>query len=325
MLINCLRKIPIIIVCLFLFSSVLNAGFYKWVDEQGNTNFTDNYFNIPEEYKKDVSQSKYGKGKGLEKLSENTPQRVVVHFKRKDNAIFVNATLNWKLPVVFHLDTGATSTMITRQDASALGIDPDKKPKMKGYIADGSLVEFPIAMVSSIRVGNAEVNNVEVAIGNVRLLGMNFLNEFKMNIDAENGQLIMERKDLAREIESPEIREEKNHTISEVYNHIDQTEIAIRAKENIIKELESDIRLSEEKKEKAESILKENIDSTRFESSDISSNSSKKRRMEKYEEILARLNRRIEIRRDGISIHQKQIDQLRDRIDYYNRQIEKMR
>ena len=95
MLINCLRKIPIIIVCLFLFSSVLNAGFYKWVDEQGNTNFTDNYFNIPEEYKKDVSQSKYGKGQGLEKLSENTPQRVVVHFKRKDNAIFVNATLNW--------------------------------------------------------------------------------------------------------------------------------------------------------------------------------------------------------------------------------------
>jgi predicted nucleic acid-binding Zn-ribbon protein len=154
---------------------------------------------------------------------------------------------------------------------------------------------------------------------------MNFLNEFKVNIDAENGQLIMERKDLVRETESPAIREEKNHTISEVYNHIDQIEIAIRAKENIIKELESDIRLTEEKKEKVESILKETFDSTRFESSDISSNTSKKRRMEKYEEILVRLNRRIEIQRDGISIHQKQIDQLRDRIDYYNRLIEKMR
>ena len=79
------------------------------------------------------------------------------------------------------------------------------------------------------------------------------------------------------------------------------------------------------KKEKSESILKETFDSTRFESSDISSNSGKKRRMEKYEEILVRLNRRIEIRRDGISIHQKQTDQLRDRIDYYNRLIEKMR
>ena len=182
-----MKKIPIIIVCFFLLSSYLDAGYYKWTDEQDYTHFTDNYFNIPEKYREEVSQSKYGRAKGLKSLSKNTPQRVVVHFKRKDNAVFVNATLNWKLPVVFHLDTGATNTMITTQDALALGIDPDKMLKVKGYIADGSLVEFPSATLSSVSVGDAEVNNVEVVVGNVRLLGMNFLNEFNVQIDAENG------------------------------------------------------------------------------------------------------------------------------------------
>ena len=325
MSLTCFKKIPIIIVCTFLLPTLLNAGYYKWIDDKGNVNFTDNCFNIPEKYRDEVSQSKYGKREGIKTLSKDTPQRVVVHFNRKDNAIFVNAILNWKYPMVFHLDTGATSTMITKQDALALGIDPDTQPTFKGYIADGSLVEFPRARVSSIRVGDAEVNNVEVAIGKVRLLGMNFLNEFKVNIDAENGQLILDRKDLTKESESPSIKEEKIHAITELENHIDQIEIAIESKKAIIKQIESDIRLSEEKKAKVESILKDALGSTRFESSDISSDASKKRRIEKYKESLAQLNRRIEIRRNEIKIQEKQIDQLGEKITYYDRIIDKMR
>ncbi|MCK5256387.1 MAG: hypothetical protein KAQ81_10220, partial [Deltaproteobacteria bacterium] len=199
------------------------------------------------------------------------------------------------------------------------------KPKVKGYIADGSLVEFPSAMLSSGSVGDAEVNNVEVVVGNVRLLGMNFLNEFNVQIDAENGQLIMERRDVVKENESPSIRKEKNYTISELYNHIDQIEIAIKAKENVIKEIKSDIELGEGKKAEVESVLKGTMDSTRFESSDISFDSSKKRRIEKYKEVLARVNRRIEIRRDEIRIQKKQIDQMKERIDYYATLIGKIR
>ena len=325
MLLNSLKKIPIIIICFSLHSSYLDAGYYKWTDEQGYTHFTDNYFNIPEKYREEVSQSKYGRAEGLKSLSKNTPQRVVVHFKRKDNAIFVNAILNWKFPVVFHLDTGATNTMITKQDAIALGIDPDKKPKIKGYIADGRLVEFPRTILSSISVGDAEVNNVEVVVGNVRLLGMNFLSEFNVQIDAENGQLVMERKDVVKEDESPSIKKEKNYTISELYNHIDQIETAIKAKENVIKEIRSDIELGEEKKTEVESVLKGTMSSTRFESSDISFDSSKERRIEKYQEVLARVNRRIEIRRDEIRIQEKQIDQMKERIDYYETLIDKLR
>lgn len=322
---SCLRKIAIIILCSFLLSPLLHAGFYKWVDEQGDVHFTDNYHNIPEKYRKETSQTKYGKKKEATKLSKDTPQRVVVHFKRKDNAVFVNAILNWKLPVVFHMDTGATNTMITRQDALALGIDPDSRPTFKGYIADGSVVDFPRANLSSINVGDAEVNNLEVAIGNMRLLGMDFLNDFQVNIDAKNGQLILERKDLVKEKESSSIREEKNYTIAELENSIEQIEIAIGAKENIIKQIESDIQLSKERKAKVEAILKGTQDSTRFESSDISSDPSKRRKIEKLEEVLAQLDRNIDMRRGEIDVHQKQIDQLQEKITQYDRLIDKLR
>lgn len=325
MVFNSLKKISFVLACFLLLPSYLGAGYYQWTDEQGSTHFTDNYFNVPEKYREEVSQSKYGRAKGLASLSKDTPQRVVVYFQKEDQAIFVHATLNWKLPVVFHLDTGATNTMITKEDALALGIDPEGKPKLKGYIADGRLVEFPRAMVSSVRVGDAEVHNVDVVIGNVRLLGMNFLNEFNVQIDAENGQLVMERKDLVKENESPSVREEKNYTISELNNQIDQIEMAIKAKENVIEEIRSDIKLGEEKKAEVESILEGTLDSTRFESSDISFDSSKKRRIEKYEDVLVRLNRRIDIRRDEMRIQEKQIDQLKERMDYYETLIGKLR
>jgi len=154
---------------------------------------------------------------------------------------------------------------------------------------------------------------------------MNFLNEFVVNIDAKNGQLILERKDLVKESESSSMREEKTHTIAELENSIDQIEIAIEAKGNTITQIESDIQLIEEKRAKVESILKGTLDRTRFESSDISSDSSKKRKIERLEENLARLNRYIEIRRDEIEVHQKQIEQLKENVTYYDRLIEKLR
>ena len=128
-----------------------------------------------------------------------------------------------------------------------------------------------------------------------------------------------------REKESPAIQEEKNHTIDELMNQIDQIELAIRAKENIIKQIEADIRSAEDKAEKFESVLKEADEDSRFESSDISFDASKKRRMDKYEETLSNINRHIEIRQDEIAIQLRQIDQLSDRRDQYDELITKLR
>ena len=326
-----IRLLLLIVACNMFLPSIVLGGYYKWKDSDGNVHFTDNYYAVPQEHRTSFEQSNYGKRKGQETLSKDTPQRVVVHFQRKDNVIFVNAMLNWQHPVFFHLDTGATNTMITRDDALALGIDPDTRPAMKGYIADGSVVEFPTAVLSSIKVGEAEVNNITVAIGSVRLLGMNFLNEFQVNIDSSSGQLILERKNIVRktrmvnESESKLIREEKNRTVTEMENQIEQLEIAIEVREKIIKQIEQDIRLTEEKMSKVESALRGAQESTRFEGSDISFDVGKHNQMGKYEEILLNLERHISIKNDEIALYLKQIDQLNDRMNHYDQMIMKLR
>lgn len=327
-----MKRLLLFVVSFTIFlPSMVCGGYYKWQDENGSIHFSDDYYAVPPEHRTSSNQSRYGKRSEEVTLSKDTPQRVVVHFQRKDNVIFVNAMLNWQHPVVFHLDTGATNTMITRADALALGIDPDTRPAMKGYIADGSVVDFPTAILSSIVVGEAEVNNITVAIGNVRLLGMNFLNEFQVNIDSTNGQLILERKNVvqrntaANEPESEFIREEKNRTVTEMENQIDQLEIAIEAREKMIKQIEHDIRLTEQKMSKLESALRGAQESTRFEGSDVSLDVGKHKRMEKYEEILSNLERHISIRNDEIALYLKQIDQLNDRMNHYDQMIMKLR
>ena len=309
----------------FLLPSLLSAGFYTWKDNAGTIHYTDNYASIPAAYRnRAVADDQGGEGRtGV--LAQETPQRVVVHFERQDNVIVVQAVLNWKLPVLFHLDTGASCTMITREDALALGIVPDGQATVKGYIADGSMVELATIVLPSLAVGGAEVNNIEVVIGKMRLLGMDFLREFYMTVDAGRGQLVLERKDGGREQEAASVTEEKTRSRSELKNHLEQMQLAIKAKESVIEQLLADIRDSEEKRERLESLIEDIRTSTRFESSDISFDADTRNRIEKYQDALVRLNRHIEIRKHEMAIQQKQIDEFEEKMDYYDRLIMKLR
>lgn len=303
----------------FLFPPLLNAGFYTWKDASGTVHFTDNYYSIPDPYRSGAEKKDRQGSGGKGGLSQNTPQRVVIHFERQDNAIVVQALLNWKLPVLFNLDTGASCTMITREDAVALGLDPGSRPTVKGYIADGSVVELERVMLSSLAVGGAEVRSLEVVIGKMRLLGMDFLREFHLTIDSGRGQLVLERKDGVKEQEAPAVVKEKARTRDELENQMEQIALAIKTRRSVIEQLSSDIRESEEKRDKVESVIREARSSTRFEGSDISFDSDKQDRIEKYEDALARLNRHLEIRSNEIAMQLKQVEELEARMDYYDR------
>src|SRR4028119_6696 len=81
------------------------------------------------------------------------------------------------------VDTGASGTLITQRMASLLGVRPVRT--VRAGIADGSVVEFPIGMVRSIRVGGAAVQNVEVAIAKqmeIGLLGHDFFGNYDVKI-----------------------------------------------------------------------------------------------------------------------------------------------
>jgi len=317
-------RLTILCCTVLLLPSLLDAGFYTWKDKAGTLHFTDSADAIPAAYRRDAQNSDQGKDAGAGVLAKDTPQRIVVHFERQDNAIVVQAVLNWNLPVFFHLDTGASCTMITGEDALALGLDTGGRPTVKGYIADGSMVELERAVLPSLAVGGAEVHNLEVVIGKMRLLGMDFLREFHLTVDAGGGQLVLERKKSDREREATSVSEEKTRTRNELENQIGQIELAMKAKWSFIEELRSDLREIEEKKAKAETVLNDARQRTRFEGSDISVDGSTRRSIEKYEDAIARLDRCIEMRKNEIAIQQKQVEQLQGKMDYYESLIMKL-
>ncbi|MEG4809450.1 retropepsin-like aspartic protease [Microcoleus sp. F8-D3] len=81
------------------------------------------------------------------------------------------------------LDTGASGTLISQRMATALGVKPVRT--VRAGIADGSVVEFPIGVVRSIRVGGAAIQNVEVAIAKqmpIGLLGHDFFGNYDVKI-----------------------------------------------------------------------------------------------------------------------------------------------
>ncbi|MCC3405710.1 MAG: retroviral-like aspartic protease family protein [Microcoleus sp. PH2017_10_PVI_O_A] len=81
------------------------------------------------------------------------------------------------------VDTGASGTLITQRMAAALGVR--RVGTARAGIADGSIVEFPIGVVRSIRVGGAAIQNVEVAIAKqmeIGLLGHDFFGNYDVKI-----------------------------------------------------------------------------------------------------------------------------------------------
>ena len=81
------------------------------------------------------------------------------------------------------VDTGASGTLISQRMATALGVRPVRT--VRAGIADGSVVEFPIGVVRSIRVGGAVSQNVEVAIAKqmqIGLLGHDFFGNYDVKI-----------------------------------------------------------------------------------------------------------------------------------------------
>jgi predicted aspartyl protease len=107
-----------------------------------------------------------------------------VAIKRRSGGIpIIDVTFNGKQTSEMLLDTGASSTLINERLASAL------KLKIIGTrrasIADGSVVELPIAQLKSMEAGGRILKNVNVAIAPgdaAGLLGQDFFDGYDLTI-----------------------------------------------------------------------------------------------------------------------------------------------
>jgi len=201
-----MRFIILLIILLTILAPSSYAEMYKWVDEKGTVHFTDDPSNIPEKYRQDAESRKPSKEisapQPQEKPKPSLPQKVsepegiIVDLFRKGELLFAEVILNSRVRRYFIVDTGSSFTLINRVTANELGIrDDENTPYIRAASVSG-IISVPLVTLGSVRVGDAEVENVETVIFPMAasgdgLLGNSFLNKFKVVIDSNNGKITL--------------------------------------------------------------------------------------------------------------------------------------
>ena len=113
----------------------------------------------------------------------------------------MEAKINSTTKANFILDTGASYTVISEHIAKELKIDLGKKhPKIRLQTANG-IIDVPLVTLDSIEISGLRVDDLAAAVHDFSkdtniagLLGLNFLGNFRMDLDIEKGVLILEKK-----------------------------------------------------------------------------------------------------------------------------------
>lgn len=91
-------------------------------------------------------------------------------------------------PVRFMVDTGATTVAMSVADAERIGLDYKRGERGQAATAGGT-VPIWLVNLSSVRIGDVEVNNVDAAVMPAQmpfvLLGNSFLSRFQMRREAD--------------------------------------------------------------------------------------------------------------------------------------------
>lgn len=145
----------------------------------------------------------YKSMQGLNLLANRNQQesdRVVLDISNHNTALVVNNVLiNNQAQANFILDSGATYTVISTALAAKLGISTAYAQKVTVMTANGQ-ISAAKAVLDSVKVNGLTARNVEVTIFDIPttqntsgLLGLSFINKFKVTIDRKNGKLILEK------------------------------------------------------------------------------------------------------------------------------------
>ncbi len=196
------------IVLLVLFASTASAQqIFKWKDKKGQWHFSDTpppgvtakkVKGLDISPKSSPATFPYAKPEQSQPVS--SPRKIMVPFTGGANRVIVKGIVNGRGTVKFLLDTGADTTSIPRGLAEQSGINGDRGIRIP-HTGIGGTVWEPLVEIDSLKVGEAEVRNLDVIVmekgvldGETGLLGANFLAQFKFEIMYENNQLMLERR-----------------------------------------------------------------------------------------------------------------------------------
>jgi clan AA aspartic protease (TIGR02281 family) len=124
--------------------------------------------------------------------------KIVIRFTPGTQHIQVTATLNRALRQRFVIDTGASLTTIPRSIAEDLGLMDSGDYTMRAVYTAGGVREAPEVRLPVIAIDGYEIRDVRALVLDIPeqpdlgLLGFDFLQRFRMDLNAENGLLLLE-------------------------------------------------------------------------------------------------------------------------------------
>jgi clan AA aspartic protease (TIGR02281 family) len=123
---------------------------------------------------------------------------IVVRFHPGSSRIPVVANVNGRQDVDFLVDTGATFVTVPTSLLDAFGIEIQNNTPRRMVATAGGLKEAWEVNLSSIELGGWVVYNLKALVMDIPhysqtgLLGLNFLEKFRMNLNTEKGILLLE-------------------------------------------------------------------------------------------------------------------------------------
>jgi clan AA aspartic protease (TIGR02281 family) len=179
---------------------------YKWTDEKGTVHFADDLSHVPEKHRPNVEirrvpeeippsedRQKPAPPPALSTMPES--EGIEVDLIQKQELLFAEVILNHRVKQHFVVDTGAGFTLINRQSARELDLRIDENTPFIPISTASSVIFTPLVALKSIRVGKAEVENVDVLIHDMPsgggLLGNSFLSRFKVVLDPIHGKMTL--------------------------------------------------------------------------------------------------------------------------------------
>lgn len=129
----------------------------------------------------------------------NPSGRMTIPLQQIGNVLVIAAKVNGTRDARLILDTGASLTILSRSIAIELGLFSDPKTTTVTLTTAGGQVPAELVHVDSIRVAEAEVRNSLAAIydlpdaptGVEGLLGLSFLRQFEVTLDAAKGVVLL--------------------------------------------------------------------------------------------------------------------------------------
>jgi clan AA aspartic protease (TIGR02281 family) len=188
-----------LLLLLLLGAPLSAAEYYRWVDQNGVIHFTDTLHNIPE--KQRASAARMQTRDNPRSSAPAVIGKASVPIERHGQVVVIEATLNGKTSAKFVVDTGASYTMISSAVAKDLNIELTQNQRTMPFQTANGLIQAPLTNLESITVGGMEIKNLTAAIHDAvpdpnvsGLLGLNFLSNFKLDIDTQRGVLHLEKK-----------------------------------------------------------------------------------------------------------------------------------